>query len=128
MRETEINTIPKRAVEESSETQVGEIGRTTLEPPVASIAELPEKLESAAELVERQEARADAKRKEDISVRIGEIDKLLIEKYRILNHEVSVIGRRPLEEEIRVLENQKARLEKELESSEGKVGKIWGAE
>ncbi len=117
---TEINTISKKPVEENSETQTEEIGKTTLEP-----TEPTEKLESAAELIERQEARADAKRREDIRSRIAEIDKLLTEKYRNLR-EVSVIDRSSLEEEIRTLENQKARLEKELESPEGKVGKIWG--
>jgi len=45
--------------------------------------------------------------------RVREIDELLKEKYRILYQEVSVIDRRPLEEEIRKLEKEKANLEKE---------------
>ena len=81
---------------------------------------------TAEELAERQKAEADARRRKDIKGRISEIDKLLKEKYGILYNEVSVIGRSPLEEEIRSLENEKARLEKELESPEGKVGKTWG--
>ena len=81
---------------------------------------------TAEELAERQKAEADARRRKDIKGRISEIDKLLKEKYGILYNEVSVIGRSPLEEEIRSLENEKTRLEKELESPEGKVGKTWG--
>lgn len=79
-----------------------------------------------AELAERQEAEVDAKRREDLGNKIKELDSTLAEKYRVLHQEVSVIDRRPLEEEIRGLKEEKARLEKELESPEGKVGKSWG--
>jgi hypothetical protein len=122
---TEINTIPAQAAKESPETQAEETKKMTSEPPVVSEVEPPEKSESALELIERQSARADIKRREDINGRINEINKLLTEKYRSLR-EVSVIGRKPLEDEIRALENEKTRLEKELESPEGKVGKTWG--
>ena len=43
-----------------------------------------------------------------------ELERLLAEKYRILHQEVSVIDRRPLEEEIRALEAEKNRSETEL--------------
>lgn len=79
-----------------------------------------------AELQERQKAEADAKRRDDINKKIKELEDTLAEKYRILHQEVSVIDRRPLEEEVRTLEGEKSRLEKELESPEGKVGKSWG--
>lgn len=83
-----------------------------------------------AELQERQKAEADAKRREEIQNRIKEIDDSLAEKYRVVHQvvhqEVNVIDRRPLEEEIKKLEEEKTRLEKEPESPEGKVGKSWG--
>ncbi|MEK7603769.1 MAG: hypothetical protein AAB461_01455 [Patescibacteria group bacterium] len=87
-------------------------------------AESTEKSEDTGEeLEERKEAEADAKRRDGITNRIDEIDKLLTGKY---GTSTFVIGRESLKEEIRALENEKASLENELGSPEGKVGKIWG--
>ena len=100
----------------TSEKTAEEIQKTTIENP--------EESENAkVELAEREKAEADAKRKEGIIIRIDEIDKLLTKKYGTFTF---VIGRESLEEEIRALEDEKASLENELESSKGKVGKDWG--
>lgn len=108
-------------VTENPKIEVEEIEKGTSENPVVSEIEPSEKSEDAkAELVERKEAEADAKRKEDVTKRINEINKLLSEKYRIY-----ILDER-LREEIRALEDEKARLETEFGSPEGKVGKTWG--
>ena len=109
--------VPKTEATEETE-------KSTAENPVMSEVERQEKSEVAkAESKERKEAEADAKRREGIIIRIDEIDKLLTKKYGTFTF---VIGRESLEEEIRALEDEKASLENELDSSNGKVGKDWG--
>lgn len=106
---------------ENPKIEADETEKETSENSVVSEVEPSEKSEDTkAELAERKEAETDAKRREDITKRINEINKLLSEKYRIY------ILDEKLREEVRALENEKARLEEELGSPEGKVGKTWG--
>lgn len=72
---------------------------------------LKEKEELLAKLPQREEAGVEEK---PLTVRdeVGEINKALNQKYNKLHQEVSVIDRRPLEEEIDRLEKEKKNLEK----------------